>query len=258
MTSLDTILAGFEQVDLLQVENAGQQKRSETKFLLPYEALPSFLKLLTPDYSVLTIDSGFVFSYRTQYFDTPAFDTYLAHHNGRMNRYKIRERTYEQTGKTFLEVKFSSNTGKGFKYRIPQKLPGDLSQEPAIQFLSTKTPYDPGVLLPTVTVRYKRISLVNISSGERVTVDMDLAFSNGISEHKISNFAVVEVKQLKKLKSPVLQVLGEIKMKPRPFSKYCLGVNYMYPGLKKNNFKKKLTRLNKLMNDASFNHFAVA
>lgn len=258
MSWLNGILARFEKADLKEVENAGQQRRTETKFLVPYQDLEGFLNMVAPHYKVLSINNDLVFNYHTQYFDTPAFDMYLSHHNGKLNRFKIRERSYRQTQTSYLEVKFSNNSGRIFKYRIPQPAPGNLQGAAPGQFISSRTPYAAATLLPSLEVLYSRISLINKRGSERVTIDLDLELKAGAKGFKISKFAVVEVKQLHRTKSPVLNGLKDLKIKEQPFSKYCLGVNYLYPGLKKNNFKKKLTALNKLLNDPSFNLVAGA
>jgi hypothetical protein len=253
MTPVPDILMAFERIGLGEVENIGQLRRIETKFLLPFHSLPVFLEAMQPHYKVLAIKNSLVFGYRSQYYDTAGFDSYLAHHNGKQNRYKIRERSYLETGKTYLEVKFSSNTQRIFKYRIRQELPGQLFQDPAAGFIRSNSPFDPGLLLPVLTVGYNRLTLVNTGTGERLTLDTELEFCHGVSRLKISTFAVVEVKQPDKMSSPALQFMRNNSVRPRNFSKYCLGVNYLYPALKKNNFKKKLIELTRLIHDPSVN-----
>lgn len=247
------ILKGFGQVSLAEVENIGQVRRIETKFMLPLPMLPAFLEEMQPHYSVLAIQDHVVFSYSSQYYDTPGFECYLAHHNGKKNRYKVRERSYLETGKTYLEIKFSSNTRRIFKSRIRQEAPGQLLHEAAANFIQAGSPFDPGLLLPVLVVAYNRVTLVNTGTQERVTLDTELEFRHGDSRLKISKFAVVEVKQPDKMSSPALQFMRNNSIQPSPFSKYCLGVNYLYPALKKNNFKEKLTELTKLINDPAVN-----
>jgi hypothetical protein len=47
--------------------------------------------------------------YLTLYFDTESFDNYIAHHNGKRPRFKIRMRKYVSSGFSFLEVKEKDN-----------------------------------------------------------------------------------------------------------------------------------------------------
>jgi hypothetical protein len=46
--------------------------------------------------------------------------------------------------------------------------------------------------------------------------------------------------------------MQEIKrrlIRPEGISKYCLGVALLYPGMKQNNFKRKLLKIKKLHNE---------
>src|SRR6218665_287287 len=207
MSRVPEIAGGFERIGLKEVENMGQLRRMETKFLLPLMDLPAFLQEMQPHYKLLAIENDLVFEYSSLYYDTPGFDCYLEHHNGKQNRYKVRERSYLQTGKTYLEIKFSSNTRRVFKHRVRQEAPGQLLQEPVAGFIQSSSSFDPAALVPVLTVGYKRLTLVNMLTRERVTVDTDLEFSHGVSRLKISKFAVVEVKQPDRMNSPALQFM---------------------------------------------------
>jgi hypothetical protein len=44
MTPVPDILMAFERIGLKEVENTGQLRRIETKFLLPLHSLPVFLE----------------------------------------------------------------------------------------------------------------------------------------------------------------------------------------------------------------------
>ena len=103
-------------------------------------------------------------------------------------------------------------------------------------------------------VNYSRITLFNNDFNEKITIDTDLVFSNNSSNFKLDNLVIVEVKQTARAKTPILAILKEDDIKPISLSKYCLGVNYLYPEVKKNNFKNKLVTLNKIINDTSISH----
>ena len=72
--------------------------RTDTKFLLPARVLPRFLGSLGNDYTILQELGHRVFTYENTYFDTPAWDLYLHHHNGKLNRHKFRLQA-ERSGK---------------------------------------------------------------------------------------------------------------------------------------------------------------
>jgi len=59
------------------------------------ETLPELLGELQPLCTLLDFDSRKISRYENIYFDMQAMDLYLAHHNGKLNRFKVRCRTYK-------------------------------------------------------------------------------------------------------------------------------------------------------------------
>ena len=105
-------------------------------------------------------------------------------------------------------------------------------------------------------VNYSRITLVSNDLNEKITIDCDVNFSDQQADHELKNLIIIEVKQSCRSKTPVFSILRDLSVKPISISKYCLGVNFLYPSVKKNNFKEKLVTLNKIINDTSFVHTA--
>ncbi len=64
--------------------------------------------------------------YRTLYFDTPDFELYLLHVNGRADRYKVRSREYTDTHLSYLEVKHRTPKDRTIKERLSTARAGDL------------------------------------------------------------------------------------------------------------------------------------
>ena len=87
----DQLLARFEPVSLRDLDDVALQDRVDTKMLLTVNQLCSALHQLTDHYQVLKIDGRRMHRYQTLYFDTPDLDFYHQHHNGKRNRYKVRE-----------------------------------------------------------------------------------------------------------------------------------------------------------------------
>lgn len=81
--------------------------RRDRKFIFPFALLKYILEGLETYYDILSISGTCVFSYLTEYFDNQNNAMYLAHHNTKLNRYKIRRRTYIDTGIKYLEIKFN-------------------------------------------------------------------------------------------------------------------------------------------------------
>jgi hypothetical protein len=240
-------------LDLNEVPPHDAAPRTDIKFVLPLIRLPGLLLELAPFYKVLAIDGCSVFAYATRYFDTPGFDMYMAHHNGRLNRFKIRERSYLDSEQHYLEIKFKSNRYKTSKQRI-MHTPGEpLYLEPAAGFITAYTPYDPQTLAETVCVNYFRITLADPGTGEKITIDSELEFSGNNSSNKLSNFVVAEIKQFAKARTPALELMENRRLRPVAFSKYCFGINCLYPQLKNNNFKPKWKALTKNLHDQFIN-----
>ena len=100
------------------LKNAVLMNRVDSKFLLPSALAADLLANMSEEYSVLEINGLRAFNYRTTYYDTPQLAHYLAHHNGRLNRFKIRKRTYVESASSYLEVKFKDNRGRTTKTRM--------------------------------------------------------------------------------------------------------------------------------------------
>lgn len=227
--------------------------RTDTKFSFSLSMLPGILERLKHDYRVVDINGHLSSTYKTLYFDTEGFDIYLKHHNGCLNRYKIRYRNYVESQLGFLEVKFKNNKGRTVKERIKQAEPELNCHEKSRNFILNKTPFKPESLHPSLWVNYSRITLVDKQFRERLTIDVNLEFLNAGNARKMQNLVIAEVKQGSKTPTPALKLFKELKLRPASLSKYCLGITSIYPLIKQNNFKQKLTLLNKIVNDNSFN-----
>jgi hypothetical protein len=164
---------------------------------------------------------------------------YLKHHNGALNRYKIRERNYLNNGVSYLEIKFKNNNGRTIKERIKRNEFAFDFSEVEKTFINEKTPYSSNALNLKVVVNYSRITLVSKDLNEKITIDCDINFSDLQTDHELKNLIIIEVKQSCRSKTPVFSILRDQRVKPISLSKYCLGVNFLYPSVKKNNFKEK-------------------
>ena len=112
-------LEGFRGHCLAEQMQARLMNRVDTKFLVPAYLLDACLRGLEHHYSILEIDGRRRFTYDTLYFDTPERQLYLDHHNGKLNRFKLRIRHYRETGDSFLEVKKKNNRERTIKNRLP-------------------------------------------------------------------------------------------------------------------------------------------
>jgi hypothetical protein len=256
LEKITEILKPFKKISLTDLNSVKLLDRTDIKFATSVFKLSYLLKHLSADYKVLSINNEYEFPYKTLYYDTPDLAMYLKHHNGNLNRFKIRERAYMNNEKRFLEVKFKNNKGRTIKERILRTETNNDFSATEASFIQEKTPYSANLLEAKVLVNYSRITLVNKDNTEKITIDSDIRFSGNDLNQEMKNLIIVEVKQSVRSRSAILSILRSLKIPQVSFSKYCLGINFLYPNVKKNNFKEKLITLNKIINDTSFIHIA--
>ena len=87
-------------------------KRTDTKFVVSKKMLPVLLETLKEKYRVLEIDNNRVMTYNSLYFDTKDQKFYREHHNGKINRLKVRMRKYVESELFFLEIKQKDHKGE--------------------------------------------------------------------------------------------------------------------------------------------------
>ena len=97
---------------------AGLLTRVDRKYLVPLERAQDLVNGLTPDTRVLDIDGRRRFSYASTYFDTPGLEAFMLAARKRRRRFKVRTRTYLDTGLCFLEVKTRGARGTTVKRRM--------------------------------------------------------------------------------------------------------------------------------------------
>ena len=90
----------LEELDRVRLLN-----RVDTKFLFPVSFLEGLLEETRNDYRILEIDGRRSFGYESLYFDTPGFDFYRQHHQGKPGRIKVRYRKYVDSGLVCFELK---------------------------------------------------------------------------------------------------------------------------------------------------------
>ena len=236
----------FKPISLNEMNSVALMKRTDTKYVINIAALPALLNKLLDTYRVLEIKGRRIMNYSSLYLDTDSFKFYLDHHNGRVNRTKIRQRKYVDSDLTFLEIKKKNGKGETNKFRIKiddfeTKL-SDRSKE----FISEITEKE-YTLQTSLWNSFNRITLVNLKENERVTIDLNLSYAIGDKEKKYGNIVVVELKQSRfDRKSLVVKALKNIGHNPYSISKYCIGVANLYKNLKQNTFKSKLLKINKI------------
>ncbi|HZK09000.1 MAG TPA: polyphosphate polymerase domain-containing protein [Bacteroidales bacterium] len=242
--------ARLQAITLGEMDQVKLLDRFDRKFVFPLFALPDILSEAARWYRILEIDGHRILAYQSTYYDTPDREMYLAHHNGKLNRYKVRRREYLTTGQVFFEIKFKSNKSRTIKKRIltTNHNPG-LNKEER-KFLKKITSYNPRELQPVLSNRFERITLVHRHNHERATIDMNLSYTHNASDVNLLLPVIAEIKQEKASGlSDLEKILRKHRILPCPFSKYCVGTVLTHPTIKHNRFKELLIRQNKMHYD---------
>jgi hypothetical protein len=221
--------------------------RTDTKYTFSLAQLSEILEEMRPYYRVLDVDGKKISRYKTLYYDTTNFTLYTKHHNGELNRYKIRHRTYVESNIGFLEVKFKNNKGRTIKDRIKKADVPYQWENDTHDFLSKKIPFEAQSLIPVIWVNYSRLTLVNKQSAERLTIDLNLEFIKGDTSKNFNNLVIAEVKQEKKKASPFISLMKKHHIREGSISKYCMAIASTHSQVKRNNFKEKLRALKNIV-----------
>ncbi len=246
-------LGHFATVGLAEVADTASSDRTDTKFVLGAPELLDALEGLGRHYRSLDIDGTRFTAYRTMYFDTESFALYRRHHAGGGNRYKVRTRTYMNTGLCFIEIK--RKTGRGGTQKLRQqtaRFETQLAADSGI-FVDRHCSLPAASLGPSLLNRFNRVCLVGIDGSERLTIDLDLAIETAGEPIRLPGIAVAELKQERvdggHRNSAFLQAMRCRGVRPTGFSKYCMGILLTRPEIKHNLFKPQLRDLRRLMGE---------
>ncbi len=241
------VVSRFQAIDLDDLNQVRLMERTDQKFVVPFKQLASLLMAVEGQYYILEIDEERMLGYQTYYFDTEDDRLYTSHHNGKLNRYKVRKRTYLNTQTSFFEIKFKNNKRKTFKRRIKSGEDQTTLDAREREFLLQNSPIDPDSLSPKSMNQFRRITLADKQFTERCTIDINLQFKSRHQTARLDELAIIEIKQNNHSKSSILnRRLNESGFLPTGFSKYCIGRALAEDDLKQNAFKPKIRRLNKL------------
>ena len=245
--NLKDILNQMSPISLTEMDEVKLLDRTDTKYVININSLPQIFNEIRDDYYILTIDNIRLFSYESLYFDTTDLNMFKSHHNGKLNRYKIRQREYVDSKLNFLEIKFKTNKGRTIKERIiNEEFSKSLSAE-AKDFILENTPFKPENLKEQIYTNFKRVTLVNKEKTERATVDIDITFKDKENKDSLPYISIIEVKQSRYNKhSKLLDTLKSNKILPSSFSKYCIGTVLLNSKIKSNRFKPKILKIKKL------------
>ncbi|SCX44610.1 hypothetical protein SAMN03159343_1445 [Klenkia marina] len=218
------------------VGTAALLTRVDRKYVLTPDAAATVLGRL-PGARVLTISGQRSFGYDSLYLDTPALTGFHLAARGRRRRFKVRRRTYTDSGEHWVEVKTRGPRGATVKDRTP----GD---GPARDFVDDVLARSGvglvGDLVPVLGTRYSRSTL--LVGLARVTVDTDLVWRTpGGRLLPLVERVVVETKS-GSAPSAADRLLWRAGHRPARISKYGTGLAALHPDLPRNRWHPVLTR----------------
>ena len=248
------LVGNFSSIPLQELSAGSQMSRFDKKYLFSSTLLPSILKEMQNQYDILDVEGNRILNYQSTYYDTDQLAMYMAHHNGKCNRYKIRYREYLESGDQFLEIKHKNNKGFTVKRRIPIS---EINIHDKIQteYIDHNSFYSANQLHPALQTSYKRMTFVNRTLEKRITIDCKLSFSRLGNQIHVPEIAIAEIKNLdRNPNSRFNLILDSHGIRKCNFSKYAVGIAMLNKKIKRNRFKEKLNQIHKLR-DEYLNHF---
>ena len=244
----------FPSITLEEMDSIKLMNRIDSKYLTNEATLVQVLEdAVRAGYRALETEGTQISPYNSIYFDTPGLKTFTDHRNKHLRRQKVRTRVYVNSGKTFLEIKRKNNKGRTKKKRmeIPFSEMEDFSKDQeAVAYLAGHSEFTVDQLSPVLSTAFDRITLVNPSKTERITIDRHLEFNNFRSGKKASllDTVIIEIKQDGRAASQMKGILLDNRVKPAKVSKYCVAVTLTDSTARSGRFKEKVRMIEKTIN----------
>lgn len=241
MDKIKSLLQKFESVSLDEIDEVKLMNRIDCKYWFHISKLNELLSRVILCYDILEINKQRLMKYQSVYFDTADSEMYVKHHNKKLNRYKVRRRTYLTTNDDFFEIKFKTNKRRTVKRRIRTNFENPDLLGVECEFLSERSPFSEEVLSKSLYNQFSRITLIHKNKHDRCTIDIQPKFWNDKGKIKFDNLVIFELKRGRSIKaSPMVSILKQLKIRQRGLSKYCTGRAFLDPKLKRNSFKPRL------------------
>ncbi|MCK0116492.1 polyphosphate polymerase domain-containing protein [Isoptericola sp. S6320L] len=237
-------VASWPGVCLAELDDvAALQTRVDRKYVLsPAEATALLDGLRADRPRVLEIDGRRTFAYASNYLDTPDLTTFHQAARRRRRRFKVRTRTYVDTGGTFLEVKTRAARGVTVKERRPADPVTLTLRDDDAAFVDDRlaaarlaAPPSSADLVPVLVSRYRRTTL--LLPDARLTLDTALTWSLAArpdgGTHPVADVGDLVVVETKAGTAPSSadRLLWRAGHRPDRISKYATGLTLLRPEL---------------------------
>lgn len=236
---------------------AAMLTRVDRKYVLRSAELSAVLTRLeeeAPETRVLTIDGRTAHSYRSVYFDTPDLASFMMAARPRRRKFKLRIRTYVDTGASFLEFKVEGARGVTVKSRY--ELTGEDAALAADDRLSPGAVVwaedllgqarEAGVdihatdLAPVMWGTYDRTTFLLPGGVGRATVDTNLTWQGvGTDTLDRPDMVIIETKSGSH-PSDIDRMLWQCGHRPSKISKFGTGMAALHPDLPHNRWNRVL------------------
>ena len=244
--TLDHVCGRLTPADLTEVMALAElQTRVDRKYLVPHTAFSELVGQFDKRLYVLEIQYLRVFNYESVYFDTPGLLSYHQHARGHRRRFKVRTRSYLDSGETVLEIKTEGGRDQTVKDRHPYRVQDRhrLDQQ-ARQIVSDQLPEEriARALEVSLISRYQRATLLDPETGTRMTCDVNLAFDDRSRSVAGPEDHVLIESKTAGAAAPVDRALWRMGHRPAAVSKYCVGLALLNPHLPANRWNRSLRR----------------
>jgi hypothetical protein len=217
-------------------------------FSFPNAIVSQLFELSKAYYSILTSVDKRISTYKTLYFDTPKNNFYIFAHNGKRNRQTVRYKHCVESNVTYLEIKYIDKKGRDKKRKL--KVDGIKSafSEEEISFLKKRLSKKKILKLqPRLAYNFKRITLVDKSNSERISIDSDVKFIYNQTEVQSLEISFAQIKlERYSGNSRFIETLKDLGIRDGQIGKYVFGMS-IFGKLKANLFSKETDRINKTM-----------
>jgi hypothetical protein len=257
--TLGAVAAALPPVSLENMNSeAALMRRVDLKYLVTADTFTRLMamasEVLGDDLRVLDIGGERVLGYESVYYDSPDLVGFRAHVQGRRRRYKVRSRSYVETGVSFVEVKYKTGSDVTSKVRTPypdapapgrDQLTGLPRHGVAFAEQVIADTYElalPERMDPVLRTTNRRATFLVGPHGSagagRMTVDVALEFDDGDVRSRLRpDILLIETKSSGSslVVDHLLRALGE---RPVSMSKYCVGISLLRPGVSGNRWRR--------------------
>ena len=231
-------------VELAELEaTAALLARRDRKYIVPLSVGARLADELAASCRVLEIGGRRRFRYESVYFDTPDAVSYLASARGRPRRYKVRTRTYLDSGRCLLEVKVRAPRGRTLKVRHEHPIALRGALDAVARAFAGACPLigeTSESLEPALATRYTRATL--LVGVDRVRVTIDTAVEARAPDGRTVGLAGMAIVETKSGGPPSAadRILWQMGHRPTRVSKYCTSLAALRPELPANRWTRAL------------------